>query len=284
MTKEYSYGAVVYRYKNRRLEILIEHMKLGHTSIPKGHIEAGETPLECTKREIKEETNLTVKIDQTFSHKITYSPKPDVIKDVVFYLATPTSKKIIPQKIEVTSIEWVSPDKAIESVTFDSDKETLKLAIAEIIKRHGHKRTKAQISYNMSRIKGKNTSIEKKLRKALYQEGYRYFKNDKKLPGKPDIVLTKFKIAIFCDGDFFHGYDLSKTESQIKTNSAYWDSKIEKNRQRDRLNDEKLVEMGYLVLHFWEHEINEDIGRVLHEIENTVLKRKIELNKVEEEQ
>ena len=277
MTKEYSYGAVVYRYRSGRLEILIEHMKLGHTSIPKGHIEEGETPLECTKREIKEETNLKVKVDQTFSHKITYSPKPDVTKDVVFYLATPLSRKIIPQEIEVKSIEWVSPKTAINSVTFPSDKETLELAIKEIKRRHSHKRTKAQISYNMSRIKGKNTSIEKKLRKEMHEGGYHYLTNDKKLPGKPDIVLSHLKIAIFCDGDFFHGYDLTKTESQLKVHSKYWSDKIERNRQRDRENDLKLAEMGYLVLHFWEHEINDDIGKVVHEIDATVLKRKLEM-------
>jgi DNA mismatch endonuclease (patch repair protein) len=75
--------------------------------------------------------------------------------------------------------------------------------------------------HNVSNIKGKDTSIELILRHALYKEGYRYRKNVKTLPGSPDIVLCKYKIAIFCDGDFFHGYDLTKTESLLKKNKDF---------------------------------------------------------------
>lgn len=125
----------------------------------------------------------------------------------------------------------------------------------------------------MSRIRGKDTSIEKILRHALYQEGYRYHKNDKSLPGRPDIVLTKYKIAIFCDGDFFHGYDLSKTESQLKTNSLYWDEKIKKNRKRDQQVDQELVDQGYTVLRFWEHEIRNNLKDVLNTIDACVLQK-----------
>lgn len=133
---------------------------------------------------------------------------------------------------------------------------------------------KESVSYNMSRIKGKDTSIELMLRHALYHSGIRYRKNVKNLPGHPDIVVTKYKIVIFCDGDFFHGYDLSKTESQLKANSEYWLKKIKRNRQRDLRNDEILVNLNYFVLHFWEHEIRKDLNKVLNEIDDAILLRK----------
>ena len=125
----------------------------------------------------------------------------------------------------------------------------------------------------MARIRGKDTAIEVRLRKALYHEGYRYRKNDRTLPGHPDIVLSKYRICIFCDGDFFHGYDLSNIEGQLKTNKAFWTKKIETNRKRDRKVDEELVLMGYLVLRFWEHEIENDLKKVLSEIEIAILEQ-----------
>ncbi len=135
-------------------------------------------------------------------------------------------------------------------------------------------RSKEDVHYNRSRIKGKDTKIELILRKALYQEGYRYRKNRSSLPGHPDIVLTKYKIAIFCDGDFFHGYDVSKTISRVKTNHDYWENKILANRKRDEKQNEELVSLGYLVLRFWEHEIKDSLPSVLDEIGLAVLKQK----------
>lgn len=139
-------------------------------------------------------------------------------------------------------------------------------------------RCKEDVSYNMSRIKGKDTSIELILRHALYQEGYRYRKNVKTLPGHPDIVLTKYKIAIFCDGDYFHGYDYKKTEEQLKTNKEYWLKKIKRNQERDVTQDKELVDMGYIVLRFWEHEIRNSLNQVLKEIDLYVYKRKEQLD------
>lgn len=136
------------------------------------------------------------------------------------------------------------------------------------------KKSKEEISYNMSRIKGKDTSIEKILRKELYSAHHRYRKIVSNLPGHPDILLSKYRICIFCDGDFFHGYDLNKIESNLKENKEYWYNKIKKNQERDRKEEAKLVEMGYVVLRFWEHEIKNDIRKVMNEIEMTVLKQK----------
>lgn len=135
MKFEYSYGAVVYRIKDGRTEFLIEHMRLGHVSLAKGHIEKGETEEQCALREIKEETNLDVSLNTDFRHTIQYSPKPGILKYVTFFLASATSDKIVSQPEEVSYTEWVSPENAIEKVTFDTDKETLKDAIS-YMKKH----------------------------------------------------------------------------------------------------------------------------------------------------
>lgn len=134
-------------------------------------------------------------------------------------------------------------------------------------------RDPSKTSEMMSRIPGKDTSIELVLRKALYHEGYRYRKNVPGLPGHPDIVLTKYRICIFCDGDFFHGYDYARIAGQLKTHKDFWDRKIRRNRERDRKVDLLLVDMGYVVLRFWEHEIKEDLAKVLCEIELAVADR-----------
>ena len=118
----------------------------------------------------------------------------------------------------------------------------------------------------MSRIRGKDTSIEKMLRKQLYASNHRYRKNVSSLPGHPDILLSKYRICIFCDGDFFHGYDLNRIESQLKENKDYWYQKILKNQQRDRKAEVKLVSLGYVVLRFWEHEIKHQMKDVMNEI------------------
>ncbi len=99
---------------------------------------------------------------------------------------------------------------------------------------------------NMSRIRGKDTSIEVMLRKALWHRGFRYRKNYKELPGRPDIVLTKYRIAIFCDSEFFHGknWDILKPRLEKGRNPDYWVKKIERNIQRDEQKDQQLNFMG----------------------------------------
>lgn len=129
------------------------------------------------------------------------------------------------------------------------------------------KRDQKVTHHVMSSIRGKDTKIEVLLRKALFRDGYRYRKNDRTLPGTPDIVFRRQKICIFCDGDFFHGYDQRKIEESLSTNADFWKRKIQRNRRRDQEVDEKLSELGYLVLRYWEHEIEKNLSSVIQEIE-----------------
>jgi len=115
----------------------------------------------------------------------------------------------------------------------------------------------------MSSIKGKDTKIELLLRKALWEEGIRGYRVSTKLPGRPDIVFTKYRIAIFCDGDFWHGYKFDELRERL---SPYWAGRISTNIERDRKNDLKLREEGWKVLHFWEWEILGDLEKCKQEI------------------
>ena len=106
--------------------------------------------------------------------------------------------------------------------------------------------TKEQRKKNMQHIRANDTKIEVQLRKALWEKGYRYRKNYKALPGKPDIALTKYKIAIFCDGEFFHrkDWEILKPRLEKSNNSEFWINKISRNRQRDDEVNKKLLFMG----------------------------------------
>ena len=110
--------------------------------------------------------------------------------------------------------------------------------------------TKEQRKRNMQNIKSKDTEIEVLLRKALWKKGYRFRKNYSKLPGKPDIAFTKYKIAIFCDGEFFHGKDweVLKPKLEKSNNSEYWINKIDRNRKRDHEIDQELLFLGWTVI------------------------------------
>lgn len=128
------------------------------------------------------------------------------------------------------------------------------------------------VSKTMKNVKSENTSIEVKLRKALWHRGYRYRKNYKALPGKPDIVLPKYNIAIFCDSEFFHGKDWEVLKSRLETghNSDYWIKKIERNRNRDMENDKKLLFMGWTVIHFWGKDILKNTDECIKVIEEAI--------------
>lgn len=132
--------------------------------------------------------------------------------------------------------------------------------------------TKEQRHRNMSRIKSKDTSIEKRLRNALWHKGYRYRKNYALLPGKPDIVLTKYRIAIFCDGEFFHGKEWEKQREHLKNsnNSQYWINKIARNINRDDEINKKLISMGWTVLRFWGKDIEKHLDECVNVIEETI--------------
>jgi DNA mismatch endonuclease (patch repair protein) len=110
-------------------------------------------------------------------------------------------------------------------------------------------------SYNMSRIKGKDTKPELLVRKFLFSHGFRYRLHDKKLPGKPDIVLPKYKKVIFVNGCFWHGHENCPYFRLPKTRTEWWKDKIEKNVLNDKLKHAKLAELGYHILIIWECEI-----------------------------
>jgi len=130
--------------------------------------------------------------------------------------------------------------------------------------------TPEQRRRNMQAIKCKDTTIELMLRKALWHEGIRYRKNYKKLPGKPDIVLTKHKIAVFCDSDYWHGYDWDERNKRIKSNRDYWIPKIERNMERDRQVNAQLADAAWIVLRFWEWQIRKQLDDCICEIVNTI--------------
>ena len=134
------------------------------------------------------------------------------------------------------------------------------------------KLTPEQRRKNMQHIRAKDTKIEIILRKALWNKGFRYRKNYKLLPGNPDIALTKYKIAIFCDGEFFHGKDweVLKPRLEIGSNSDFWISKISKNREHDDEINKKLLFMGWTVIRFWGNDIKKNTDECIRVIEETI--------------
>ena len=137
--------------------------------------------------------------------------------------------------------------------------------------------TPEQRRKNMQHIKALDTKIEVLLREALWQKGYRYRKNYKELPGKPDIVLTKYKIAIFCDGEFFHGKDweVLKPHLEKSNNSEFWINKISRNIERDDEINKKLLFMGWTVIRFWGDDIKKNTDDCIKVIEETIFDIKI---------
>lgn len=113
-------------------------------------------------------------------------------------------------------------------------------------------------SYNMSQVKGRDTKPELLIRKFLFAKGLRYRLHDKKLPGKPDIVLPKYKTVIFVHGCFWHGHNNCKYASIPKTRTEFWTAKIEGNKQRDKKNIEQLKNKGWNVLIVYGCELKKD--------------------------
>lgn len=124
-----------------------------------------------------------------------------------------------------------------------------------------------QRSYCMSRVKGKDTSLEKIVRAALHKKGLRFRKHNTKLPGKPDIIFPKVKLVVFLDGDFWHGYRFPQWEHNLP---KFWRKKIGETRKRDQRNFSKLRRMGWHVIRIWEHSIEKDLEGVVKRISHGV--------------
>lgn len=118
--------------------------------------------------------------------------------------------------------------------------------------------TPEQRSYNMSRIRDKNTKPEELVRKYLFSQGFRYRKNDARLPGKPDIVLPKYRTVIFVNGCFWHGHNGCRYFVWPKNNAEFWREKISGNIHRDSINHQLLENKGWHVIDIWECELKKN--------------------------
>ncbi len=138
--------------------------------------------------------------------------------------------------------------------------------------------TQEQRRRNMQHIRSEDTSIEILLRKKLWEKGYRYRKNLNNLPGKPDIVLTKYKIAVFCDGEFFHGknWEILQPKLEKSNNSKYWIKKISRNMERDDEVNKKLLFLGWTVIRFWGKDIIKDVDGCVSVIEEVIFNQKVQ--------
>ena len=127
--------------------------------------------------------------------------------------------------------------------------------------------TSKQTSYRMSRVKSEDTGIERTLRSALHRSGLRFRKHLRHLPGRPDVVFPSQRVAVFVDGNFWHGYRLPQWADKL---SDYWKQKIERNRRRDRSNFRKLRSNGWTVIRLWEHQIEGDLSGCVRKIVQAV--------------
>lgn len=126
--------------------------------------------------------------------------------------------------------------------------------------------TNEKRSWNMSRIKSKDTKIEVLVRRYLFAKGFRFRKNDKRYPGKPDVVLPKYRVVIFVNGCFWHMHLGCKYGRLPKSNTDYWKPKLEKNSENDKQHIKQLQEMGWTVVVLWECELKKDFEGVMERI------------------
>lgn len=140
--------------------------------------------------------------------------------------------------------------------------------------------TPEQRHKNMSHIKSKDTSIELLLRKALWKKGIRYRKNYKKIPGTPDIAITQYKIAIFCDSEFFHGKDWEVLRPKLEkgSNPDFWIKKIGKNIEHDNEINKELNFLGWTVIRFWGNDIKKKTDECIKVIEEVIFEIMLEEN------
>lgn len=132
------------------------------------------------------------------------------------------------------------------------------------------KKTKEQISFNMKQVKNKDSKIEMTLRKELWSRGLRYQKNVTSIFGKPDLVFKGKKVAVFCDSEFWHGYNWEERKKDFKSHQEFWIPKIERNMERDKEVTEELQKQGWTVLRFWGKEIKKNAGGCADIIEKAV--------------
>ena len=131
-------------------------------------------------------------------------------------------------------------------------------------------KTKEQISYNMQQVKNKDSKIEILLRKELWSRGLRYRKNVNRIYGKPDIVFIGKKVAVFCDSEFWHGYNWEERKKDFKSHQEFWIPKIERNMERDAEVTAKLESEGWTVIRFWGNEIKKNTAQCADIIEKAV--------------
>ena len=132
------------------------------------------------------------------------------------------------------------------------------------------------IRRRMSRVRLKGGKAETLLAKALWRRGYRYRKNDRTLPGSPDIAILKHHIAVFVDGEFWHGKDWQTRRERLQHNREYWIEKIEENIARDQRNDALLLQKGWIPVHFWEKDVLHDPEGCVAQVEDAALAQLID--------
>lgn len=132
------------------------------------------------------------------------------------------------------------------------------------------KLTPEQRAKNMRAVKNKDSEIELLLRRCLWEKGLRYRKNVKSVYGHPDIAFIGKKVAVFCDSEFWHGFDWENKQNEIKSRRDFWIPKIERNIQRDKEVNQKLQSEGWTVLRFWGEEIKKNTEECVIAIENTL--------------
>lgn len=139
--------------------------------------------------------------------------------------------------------------------------------------------TPAQRRKNMQHVRNKDSQIELKLRRALWHAGFRYRKNVRNVFGCPDVVFLRLKIAVFCDSEFWHGYDWENRKHDFKSHQEFWIPKIERNMARDREVNEHLAAEGWTVLRFFGREIKKDVDKCVRIIAEIIAKKKSEISK-----
>ena len=132
--------------------------------------------------------------------------------------------------------------------------------------KHQQLETSPEISKRMSHVKTKRNSAEIMIAKSLWHRGYRYRLNYKTLPESPDIALTKYRIAIFIDGEFWHGKDFEQRKTKLKNNKDYWIEKIQENIDRDVKNDKLLRQMEWYPIHFWSNDVIKYCNQCVEEV------------------